>query len=130
MIVLDGVNWPLLFGPLAYFIAVGGLLDGFFIYRWLRLPRFGIAFGEALLANLFSLIVGFVAWPYIFPNGFDYAELSMVSYGMLWVVTVVSEALVLALFNRKKPRLQVVGASVSMNFVSFVLLYGFFWWMN
>jgi len=130
MIVLDGVNWPLLLGPLAYFITVGGLLDGYFVFRWLQLPRFGIAVGEALLANLFSLIMGFVAWPYIFPNGFDYAELSMLSYGMLWVVTVVSEAFVLALFNRRKPRVRIVGASVSMNLVSFVLLYGFFWWMN
>ena len=130
MHLLNSINWALIFGPLIYVIMVGGFLDGYFVYLFLRPRKFFVAFGEALLANLFSLIVGFVSWPYIFPAGFDYAELSLLSYGALWLVTVLSEAAVLKLFNRRKSWKPVLAASILMNIISFVMLYLFFYWMN
>ena len=130
MQLLDAINWGLILWPVAYFVLVGGVLDGFFVYRFLRLKKFHIAFLEALFANIFSLFVGFLAWPYIFPNGFDFADLSIGSYFALWLVTVFAEAFILRVLNRSHPFKPILAASACMNLVSFVVMYLFFLWKN
>lgn len=129
MYFLD-VNWPLIIGPLAYFLVIGGLMDGFFVHVFLQPRKFLFAIGQALLANSVSLVAGFVAWPYIFPTGFDFAELSLASYGLLWLLTMLCEALVLKLFNRRKSWNRVLMASICMNVLSFIILYLFFVMIN
>ena len=130
MQLLGEINWSLVLGPLGYFIIVGGLLDGLFVFVFLRLRKYLVAIGEALVANIFSLLTGFYSWPYIFPTGFDFEDLSMVSYGLLWLVTVITEALVQKLFNRSKAWTMIFLASMVMNLVSFAVLYLYFWIIN
>lgn len=128
--MLGEINWILIFGPLAYFLIVGGVLDGYIVFVVMKLRRYGYAFGEALLANVFSMLVGFAAWPFIFPAGFDFAELSMGSYGLLWMLTALSEALVLKVFNRRKRWKVVLMASTFMNTISFIIMYLYFVMIN
>ncbi len=130
MQLIGEINWALILGPLGYFIIVGGLLDGLFVFLFLRLRKYLVAIGEALVANIFSLLAGFYSWPYIFPNGFDFEDLSFISYGLLWLVTVITEAIVLKLFNRSKAWKFIFLASVIMNLVSFAVLYLYFWMIN
>lgn len=125
MLLKTIVNWGLIFWPILYFLFVGGVLDAFLVFRLLRLSRFGKAVLEGLLANLFSFITCFCAWPYVFANGFDFADLSLPPALTLWILTVVSEAFVIRLFNRKKRWWPILGVCALMNLISFALLYFF-----
>jgi hypothetical protein len=125
MNLLHIVDPKLVVWPIIYFLFAACLLDGYFIYSFLKTKSFKIAAGIGLLSNLFSLFICFFAWPYIFPTGFDFADLSIFSYGLLWLTTVTAEALIIQMFIKKQLK-PVMVTSAAMNLVSFTILYLFF----
>ena len=113
-----------------YFFIVGGLIEGFFIYSMLKSRKYSFAVGQSLLVNGLSLIVSLIAWPYIFPTGFDFADLDFGSYFLLWLAAVAGEIIFLKLFYRKETWMRVVLTNVVMNIVAYIILYLVFVYAN
>jgi len=105
-------------------------VEGFFIYRLLKNRNYFFAVLQSLLVNGLSLFVSIKAWPFIFPTGFDFADMSLLSYSLLWLVAVVSEAVFLKLFYRRREWRQIFITSLVMNLVSYTILYLLFIYIN
>ena len=113
-----------------YFIIVGGFVEGIFIYYLLKNRKYLFAVVQSLLVNGFSLFVSLKVWPYIFPTGFDFADLTLPVYSLLWLAAVVAEMVLLKLFYRRTGWNQIILTSVIMNAVAYTILYLLFVYMN
>lgn len=113
-----------------YFVIVIGFLEGIFIYRLLKNRKLIYAVIQSLLVNGISLFVSVKVWPYIFPTGFDFADMSLASYSLLWLTAVVSESLLLKLFYRRSGWKWIIMTSLVMNIVSYTILYLVFIYIN
>ena len=71
-----------------------------------------------------------IVWHYIFPTGFDFADMSMISYFQLWLTAVLAESFFLKMFYRRKSWNQIIITSVVMNVVAYAILYVVFVYIN
>src|SRR5436190_18494971 len=115
---------------IVYFVVVSGFVEGFFIFWLLKNRNYFFAVLQSLLVNGLSLFVSIKTWPYIFPTGFDFADMSLFSYSLLWLVAVLSEAVFLKLFYRRREWRQIFGTSLVLNLVSYTILSLLFIYIN
>ena len=120
----------LVFRSLIYFFLVSGLIEGLVIFYILKNRKYVFAVAQSLLINGLSLLVSLIVWPYIFPTGFDFADMSMISYFQLWLSAVLAESFFLKMFYRRKSWNQIIITSVVMNVVAYAILYVVFVYIN
>jgi hypothetical protein len=113
-----------------YFVIVSGFIEGIFIYYFLKNRKYVFAVLQSLLVNGFSLFVSLKVWPYIFPTGFDFADLTIPTYSLLWLAAVVSETLLLKIFYRRAEWKRIIMTSIVMNLVAYTILYLLFLYLN
>ena len=113
-----------------YFVIVSGFIEGIFIYYLLKNRKYVFAVIQSLLVNGVSLLVSLKVWPYIFPAGFDFADLTIPVYSLLWLAAVVAETLMLKLFYRRTEWKRIIMTSLLMNLAAYTILYLLFVYMN
>jgi hypothetical protein len=113
-----------------YFVIVSGFIEGIFIYYLLKNRKYVFAVLQSLLVNGFSLFVSLKVWPYIFPTGFDFADLTLPTYSLLWLAAVAAETLLLKVFYRRAEWKRIIMTSIVMNLVAYTILYLLFVYIN
>jgi hypothetical protein len=123
--LLDAGGPALLLIPLVFFMVVCGLVEGLVLFLF-KAGNYGQTLGIALVANLVSLVLGFIIWNAL-PTDPDVESLSevLLSYALLWAISVVSEALIIKLMKRSLPWRRIWTASIVMNLVTYIILYFF-----
>jgi hypothetical protein len=113
-----------------YFVIVSGFIEGIFIYYFLKNRKYIFAVLQSLLVNGFSLFVSLKVWPFIFPTGFDFADLTLPVYSLLWLAAVVAEAFLLKVFYRRTDWKRIIMTSLVMNLAAYTILYLLFVYIN
>jgi hypothetical protein len=116
------MNESLLIGSIAgVFLIVCVLFESIMIV-FFKIASFTRALWQAALANALSLGVIYLMWPLFSRMNIDEDKVFPL-LPLLWIATVVTEALVLKFVNRAQPWRRVFLSSAAMNSASFAVLY-------
>lgn len=111
----------LVLGAGILFLLLAITIEAIFIQRMGLVQHFGKAMLQSFLANLATLLVGYVLLTIIVRDVFyDYIWISL---AVCYVITVIIEAWILQLLNKGHTLRETFRVSLYMNIASYVLLY-------
>ncbi|SRR5258706_13536967 len=123
LFLLDAGGAGLVFAALIIFMIIAITTEAITMLL-MKYNKVGKAFLDSFLANIASLAVGFVLFT-ILGTVFYITESIILTWLILYVLTVAVEFLVLYLLNRTHPRNKTLLTSAVMNIVSYIILYLF-----
>jgi hypothetical protein len=102
------------------FLLLAILIEAIFIQRMGLVTHFGKAILQSFLANLVTVLIGFLLLSIMGDIFFDYI---WVSLAICYPITVVIEAWVLHLLNKEHTLRESFRVSIYMNIATYILLY-------